>query len=132
MVRVMKNAAESGSPTISPVDVAADSTSSTYSPSRNPGFAGSPTSLASLTANDPPPVGGFPTIVADAFDDTEPAVFGVGVAAPGAGVLTIVTLDLPAPFTCAPAVPASATHAATAIPRIILPIRRPPLFEQSR
>src|SRR4029453_10087160 len=80
----------------------------------NPGLAGSPTSFDSLMANEPPPVGGFPATAALAFDDTEPAVFGVGVGAAGAGVLTMVTLILPAPFTCALAVPANARQAAPA------------------
>src|SRR5215471_15218541 len=107
----MKYSAEIGLPMMSPVGVPADSRSSTYSPSGKPGFVGSPTSFDSLRANDPPPVGGLPTTVAADFDDTEPAVFGVGTVDAGAGTLTMVMLDLPAPFTCAPAVPASATHA---------------------
>src|SRR5436190_23575032 len=108
MVRVMKYAAASGSSTTLPVGVPADSISRTYSPSAKPGLAGSPSSFASLSANEPPPVGGLPGTVAAAFADTEPAVFGVGLVAAGAGTLTMVMLDLPAPFACANAFPANA------------------------
>src|SRR5262249_40850366 len=126
MVNVMKNSAAPAAPTMSPVGVPAASTSITYSPGAYPGFKASPTSLASLTAKDPPPVGATPTLAAAGFDETDPAAFG----SPRwfAGILMIVMDDLPVPLsTCALAAPATASDAAmpTAIMTLVLRINFP-------